>query len=102
MHVRRDYPADYLYPLRDDRFTDKWFIVDYVKQYQPNPWGLYDIVGNVSEWTRTSYRPYPYKEDDRNNAQLAEKKVARGGSWNDRPKDAGSAVRFAYESHQKV
>ncbi|MCD6393849.1 MAG: SUMF1/EgtB/PvdO family nonheme iron enzyme, partial [Planctomycetes bacterium] len=102
VHVRRDYPADYLYPLRDDRFTDKWFIVDYVKQYEPNPWGLYDIVGNVSEWTRTSYRPYPYKEDDRNNGHPAEKKVARGGSWNDRPKNAGSTVRFAYEAHQKV
>jgi hypothetical protein len=29
-------------------------------------------------------------------------KVARGGSWSDRPKDAGSTVRFAYESYQKV
>jgi len=102
IHVRRDYPADYLYPLRDDRFTDKWFVVDYVKQYRPNAWGLYDIIGNVSEWTRTSYRPYPYKEDGRNDGNPAEKKVARGGSWSDRPKDAGSTVRFAYESHQKV
>jgi formylglycine-generating enzyme required for sulfatase activity len=102
VHVRRDYPADYLYPLRDDRFTDKWFIVDYVKQYQPNPWGLYDIIGNVSEWTRTSYRPYPYKADSRNNGSVEEKKVARGGSWADRPKNAGSAVRFEYQSHQKV
>ena len=88
--------------LRDDRFTDKWFIVDYVKQYQPNPWGLYDIIGNVSEWTRTSYRPYPYKADSRNNGSVEEKKVARGGSWADRPKNAGSAVRFEYQTHQKV
>lgn len=92
----------YPYPLRDDRFTDKYFIVDYVKQYQPNPWGLYDIIGNVSEWTRSSYHPYPYKQDGRNNLDLTDKKVARGGSWNDRPKTATSTVRFPYESYQKV
>lgn len=102
IHVRRNYPLESKYPLRDDRFTDKWFIVDYVKQYQPNPWGLYDMVGNVSEWTRSSYRPYPYKNDGRNNGSTTERKVARGGSWNDRPKSAGSTVRFPYESYQKV
>jgi formylglycine-generating enzyme required for sulfatase activity len=102
VHIKRDYPADYLNPLRDDRFTDKWFIVDYVKQYEANPWGLYDIVGNVSEWTRSNYQPYPYREGGRNNENAQVKKVARGGSWNDRPKTAGSTVRFAYESYQKV
>ncbi|NQU25091.1 MAG: SUMF1/EgtB/PvdO family nonheme iron enzyme, partial [Candidatus Nealsonbacteria bacterium] len=103
IHKRRDYPADYLFPLRDDRFTDKWFVVDYVKQYEPNPFGLYDVVGNVSEWTRSDYRPYPYKDNDgRNSGATGEKKVARGGAWNDRPKTAGSSVRFPYESYQKV
>lgn len=102
IHLRRDYPADYLYPLRDDRFTDKWIVVDYVKQYEPNPWGLYDMIGNVSEWTSSSYLPYPYKQDWSKDADLTIKKVVRGGSWNDRPKTAGSSVRFAYESYQKV
>jgi formylglycine-generating enzyme required for sulfatase activity len=102
IHVRRNYPEDSRYPLRDDRFTDKWFVVDYVKQYQPNAWGLFDMVGNVSEWTRSSYSAYPYAEDGRNNGALAEQKVARGGSWNDRPKNAGSSVRFPYEAYQKV
>jgi len=102
IHVRRNYPLESRYPLRDDRFTDSWFIVDYVKQYQPNAWGLYDMVGNVSEWTRSDYRPYPYREDGRNDHDLAEQKVARGGSWNDRPKNAGSSIRFPYEAHQKV
>jgi len=61
------------------------------------------MIGNVSEWTRSSYRPYPYRDDDgRNDASLAERKVARGGSWADRPADAGSSVRRAYESWQKV
>ncbi len=102
IHVRREYPADSVYPLRDDRFTDKWFVVDYVKQYEPSPWGLYDMVGNVSEWTRSDYQAYPYGEDGRNDCDLRRKKVARGGSWNDRPRTAGSSVRFPYESYQKV
>ena len=102
IHVRRNYPEDSRYPLRDDRFTDKWFIVDYVKQYKPNAWGLFDMVGNVSEWTRSSYSAYPYAADGRNNGALTEQKVARGGSWNDRPKNAGSSIRFPYEAYQKV
>ena len=102
IHVRRNYPLEYLFPLRDDRFTDKYFVVDYVGQYKPNPWGLYDMVGNVSEWTRSSYRPYPYADDERNNGDPDSQKVARGGSWNDRPKNAGSSIRFPYEPYQKV
>ena len=101
--VRRDYPADYLHPLRDDRFTDKWFIVDYVRQYEANPWGLHDMVGNVNEWTRSDYKPYPYDDNDgRNGGDVTVKKVARGGSWYDRPKTAGSSIRFPYESYQTV
>jgi len=103
IHRLRNYPAYYLYPLRDDRFTDKWFVVDYVSQYLASPWGLQDIVGNVNEWTRSSYKSYPYKDGDgRNSGEVKDKKVARGGSWNDRPKTAGSTIRFPFESHQKV
>jgi len=99
----KPYPDKSLYPLRDIRFTDNWFIVDYVGQVRPNPWGLKDIVGNVSEWTRSDYAPYPYKASDgRNAGDVKPRKVARGGSWSDRPKDAGATVRFPYASHQKV
>lgn len=91
VHVRRNYPPNSLFPLRDDRFTDKWFVVDYVKQYEPNPWGLYDVIGNVWEWTQS----------DTTRTQTG-KVVARGGSWKDRPKVVGSAARVVYEPWQKV
>jgi formylglycine-generating enzyme required for sulfatase activity len=100
---RRYFPPGYLFPLRDDRFHDKWFTVDYVKQYEPNAWGLYDVIGNVWEWTRSNYEPYPYNENDgRNNNDLTGKKVVRGASHSDRPKVIGSAVRVPYETYQKI
>jgi formylglycine-generating enzyme required for sulfatase activity len=77
--------------------------VDYVGQYAANPWGLKDIIGNVSEWTRSSYRPYPYSDTDgRNDGSLSELKVARGGSWASRPRDARSAIRLSYQPYQQV
>jgi len=100
---RKPFPDKSLFPLRDIRFTDNWFLVDYVAQCKPNAWGLKDMVGNVSEWTRSSYKPYPYKDaDGRNDGNVKDRKVARGGSWSDRPKDAGSSIRLPYESYQKV
>jgi formylglycine-generating enzyme required for sulfatase activity len=102
LQPRLPYPPDNNFPLRDERFRDKWHVVDYAGQTEPNPWGLQDMVGNVNEWTLSSYRSYPYVEDGRNDANPSERKVARGGSWADRPADAGSSVRRAYESWQKV
>ena len=61
------------------------------------------MVGNVNEWTRSSYRPYPYvDEDGRNDQAGCDRKVARGGSWADRPADAGASVRRAYQPWQQV
>ncbi|MGL6196046.1 MAG: formylglycine-generating enzyme family protein, partial [Thermoguttaceae bacterium] len=103
IHGRRPYPEESVYPLRDSRFKDSWFIVDYVAQSKPNAWGLYDVIGNVSEWTRSDYKPYPYNDVDGRNSEVpVGKKVARGGSWADRPKVAGSATRYPYEPYQKV
>ena len=100
---RSPYPQELNFPLHEERFEDKWFVVDFVGQYPANPWGLNDVVGNVSEWTRSSYRPYPYRDDDgRNDGSLYERKVVRGGSWNSRPRDAGSSIRIPYETYQPV
>ncbi|MCL2117214.1 MAG: SUMF1/EgtB/PvdO family nonheme iron enzyme [Planctomycetaceae bacterium] len=103
IHVRNPYPENSVFPLRDDRFVDNHFVVDYVAQCLPNAWGLYDMIGNNAEWTRSDAKAYPYRDDDgRNNGSLDVKKIARGGSWIDRPKVTGSSTRYYYEPHQKV
>ncbi|MFH1924567.1 MAG: SUMF1/EgtB/PvdO family nonheme iron enzyme [Planctomycetota bacterium] len=88
---------------KDDRFNDGGFVSVDVGSYQPNPWGLFDTHGNVWEWTGSSFRPYPYREDDgRNDLSAPGKRVVRGGSWYDRPKRCRSAFRLAYQPYQCV
>ncbi|MCL1921964.1 MAG: SUMF1/EgtB/PvdO family nonheme iron enzyme [Kiritimatiellaeota bacterium] len=101
VHRRHPYPEHLMYPLHDNRFKDNWFVGDYVAQVKPNPWGLFDMVGNVCEWTRSDYLPYPYA-DTANTLKPDTKKVARGGSWASRPKEAGAAVRYQYEPWQGI
>ncbi len=59
--------------------------------------------GNVAEWTKTLYRPYPYSEDDgRNDPEAEGRRVVRGGSWRDLPKRATSSYRRMYHDYQRV
>jgi formylglycine-generating enzyme required for sulfatase activity len=99
---RYPYPPEMNFPLHDERFRDNWFVVDYTGRTEANAWGLKDMVGNVSEWTLSGYRPYPYAGDAGDDAAPGGRKVARGGSWASRPADAGSSVRKAYEPWQQV
>ncbi|MBE3097806.1 MAG: SUMF1/EgtB/PvdO family nonheme iron enzyme [Planctomycetes bacterium] len=74
-----------------------------VGKYAPNAWGLSDMHGNVWEWTRSEYRPYPYRADDGRDADGgAARRVVRGGSWWDRPVRARSSYRLSYLPWQAV
>ena len=88
---------------RDDRFNDGAMITVDVGRYQPNAFGLRDLHGNAAEWTRTTYRPYPYNSGDgRDDPQTAGTKVVRGGSWYDRPLRSRSSFRMVYQPWQHV
>jgi len=71
-----------------------------VAQKKPNPWGLYDMLGNVLEWTQDFYNPTAYSATAKNSPALNPKgpkegkvHVARGGSWESPAEDLRCAAR---------
>jgi len=47
-----------------------------------SPYGCADMVGNISEWTLSQFKPYPYfASDGRNAEETKSERVLRGGSW---------------------
>lgn len=89
------------YAPRVDDIDDGSFLAQAPKKYKPNPWGLYDMHGNVAEWTRSAYRPYPANHSPSSNPPDA-LRVVRGGSWRDRPHRATASHRLPYPRFQKV
>ncbi|MGO9472299.1 MAG: formylglycine-generating enzyme family protein, partial [Rhodomicrobium sp.] len=67
-----------------------------VGSYKPNAFGLYDMHGNVFQWTADCYAN-TYEAAPRDGASVATAdcslRVARGGSWNYSPVNARSAYR---------
>lgn len=95
-------------PEADDRLEDfAWFHDNSDRGYplkrthpvatrQPNAWGLYDFHGNVWEWVKDWYGPYP--EHLLNNPQgpfHGEERVIRGGRWNSSASGCRCALRSA-------
>jgi formylglycine-generating enzyme required for sulfatase activity len=57
---RLGYPSDQLdKSLHDPRRDVNDFRVFPVGQFKPNPWGLYDVIGNAAEVTTERYPPVP-------------------------------------------
>ena len=68
-----------------------------VNSFQPNPWGFYQVHGNVWEWTEDCYQDNYAAEDSDGSASTVgdcKHRVLRGGSWRDNPQDLRSANRL--------
>jgi len=68
--------------------NDGYHVASPVGHFKPNPWGLFDMHGNVWQWTADAY------DTDR--------KAVRGGSWSDRPSRATASSRQGYLPWQGV
>lgn len=81
-------------PLRGNYVADGGVKTIKIASYNPNGYGLYDMAGNVAEWTSNAFDEsafsythdmngdyhYDAKEDDH---QVLKRKAIRGGSWKD-------------------
>jgi formylglycine-generating enzyme required for sulfatase activity len=67
-----------------------------VGSFEPNPWGLYDMLGNVVNWVEDcyvdNYRETP-TDGSQNTAGVCTSRVIRGGSWDFNPPFVRAAYR---------
>lgn len=69
-----------------------------VNSFAPNPWGLYNMHGNVNEWCWDLYGAYDLTNTvDPTGVETGTRRVYRGGGWNDFGKNLRSAYRATGE-----
>lgn len=86
-----------------------WYAADSGGKYQkvatkkPNAWGLYDMLGNVMEWTLDAYAPYQAgpETDPWVKPTAPYPMSVRGGSWNDPAAQLTCASRVASDPSWK-
>jgi len=94
-------------PMRGNYIEDGGLATMKVGSYAPNDFGLYDMAGNVAEWTITAWDPlstsmvsqlnpnYQYDAQD-SDPPAMKRKVIRGGSW----KDVGYYIQTSTRTYE--
>jgi formylglycine-generating enzyme required for sulfatase activity len=102
-------------PLRGNYVADSPSTTSTMKagEFDPNPFGLYDMAGNVAEWTSTAFFEAGYETVNDINPELLynaktddppvlKRKVVRGGSWKDMAYFIRTSTRtFEYQDTAK-
>jgi len=80
-------------------YNDGFVYTSPVGRFYPNQFGLYDMTGNVCEWTADWYQADYYKISPQNNPKGPAKgdhKVLRSGAWNMGPRKVLTTKRFYF------
>lgn len=100
-------------PQEGNYVQDGHLITSRVGTYSPNDFGLYDMAGNVSEWTSTAFTESVGKltndmnPEYRYNAAIEDpykmkRKIVRGGSWKDVAHNIRSDIRqWEFQNEQR-
>ncbi|MDE6269187.1 MAG: SUMF1/EgtB/PvdO family nonheme iron enzyme [Muribaculaceae bacterium] len=125
--IENKYPWDGDLPLSDDKgcfyanfkpndgnyVKDGHLITSKVGTYAPNDFGLFDMAGNVSEWTSTAFSESIDRITDDVNPEYRynaapddpyrlKRKIVRGGSWKDVAHNVRSDIRmWEYQNEQR-
>ncbi len=94
-------------PMRGNYTDDGYMITAFVGAYPPNDYGLYDMAGNVSEWTSSAFSEstlsfvHDMNPDYQYNVKTSDpdvkrRKVIKGGSW----KDIGAFIQCGANTYE--
>jgi formylglycine-generating enzyme required for sulfatase activity len=73
-----------------------------IDSFEPNPWGLYNVHGNVGEWTEDCWN---YSNTGNGRARTTGDycyRVIRGGSWQSHPWTLRSAFRDSRHAFYRI
>jgi formylglycine-generating enzyme required for sulfatase activity len=90
-----NFDADFPYH-RADKHGDNRKRTTPVTMFRKNPFGLYDMHGNLAQWCEDWYGDYPDTDaTDPHGPGTGEQRVLRGGSWDNTALSCRSAHRSA-------
>jgi formylglycine-generating enzyme required for sulfatase activity len=95
--AQANYKGDYVYEGGGGEGEYRQSTVP-VGSFEPNPWGLYNVHGNIWEWCEDTwhenYTGAPADGSAWVESGDGDRRVVRGGSWGSNPRGLRSAFRF--------